>query len=260
MKKQSSALDKFQARNRHDTITEERVYFVNGVEFGTIGYVMSKMQCSRSTITGWERKGLEEAQFSTRKLKLFPMDDLIKWYKENTDVHRAKRNSNRIDEVVGDDDEMPDYSNIEDQINDINGKIGQANEILQIKSTSQKEADRINKIMEALTKAAKLGEQVGELIPKRDTEKVIVEMIATLISGYKKDIKILPKECANRNENDIRGILELNYKSNITNYQKLSKSDIITDGKVFDVLRIVNDLMIDDVSPDDIVDKLGELK
>jgi len=242
-------------------ISDHIIYFIEGKMLVPKPVVEKFFNVSGRAISNWEKKGYEASKYSLKTLRLYDIDDIRDWHKENMSQTRsiARADVHKVGDV-GDklDDDTPDYSNIEDEINDINGKIKQANEILQMKSTTQKEADRIDKIMGALTKAAKLGEQMGELIPKRDTEKIIVEMIATLISGYKKDIKILPQECAKRNENEIRNILETNYKSTIENYQKLSKSDLLSENKLFDVLGVVMRLLEDNISVDTIIGRLNE--
>jgi len=260
--KESKKLKSLKGRNPTKKIDVTEVYFIGDDKpLVTIPFILRVLGISRTSLNGWEHKGLEASEYSTHVLKLFDFEYIKEWYADNIDKKLAKGRRNKITEVDGEpeDSTIPKYDNMEDEINDIYGKIKQANEILQIKKTPQYEAERIDKIMAALTKAAKLGEQMGELIPKKDTEKIIVEMIATLISGYKKDINILPQECSNRTENEIRNILEVNYRSNIENYQKLSKSELVSETKLFDVLTEVNDILLGGVPLDDVIAKLKEL-
>jgi len=209
------------------------------------------------------KDGMPLHKASLQKFKIVDVIECQEWRSANTKKSKANNTKKGKEISVDIPPEDKDSDGLEEQINDIQGKIKQANEMLQLKGRSKsthEDADRISKIMEALTKAVKLGEQTRELIPKRDTEKVIVEVVATLISGYKKDVKILPKECEDRPEAEIREILENNYKANIENFQKIAKSDMLTDSKIFDVIEVVVNLMLNKRSISEIIDKLYEIK
>lgn len=183
---------------------------------------------------------------------VFHLDECIKWVEENINSSKS-RATNKKEVTV----EPPTDGDIEETVNDINGKIAQANEMLQLKTTTHDSADRIKKILDSLIQAVKLGEQTKELIPKKDTEKVIVEFVATLIAGYKRDIKILPKELKQRDEEEIRQILENTYKSNIEKYQKIAKSELLSEAKLYDVIEAVMELILEDVSVDEILKRIN---
>ena len=208
------------------------------------------MKVAGRTTQQWQAKGMEDSIYSKKRLMLFSIDDVKAWHKENNYKDRQV-------EVV--DNTEPMYlSGLEDEVNDIEGKIKQANKVLQIKSTTSEEADRVLKIMNALIKSIEAGKLSRELVPKKDVEKIILEMVTTVISGYKNDIKILPKEYENRSWVKIQPIMEANYKSNIENFQKLLK--IKGDGRVYEIIAIVNDLLLWGASPSEITNALISLK
>jgi hypothetical protein len=216
-----------------------------------------RLGVSAKTIQRNVAKGMPVHQCSTKQFQVFDWLDVIEWRDESVDKQKARATKKKDTEVEGDGSE--DNSDIEETVNDIQGKIKQANEMLQLKKTSHDNADRIKKILDALVQAVKLGEQTKELIPKKDTEKVIVEFAAMLIAGYKRDIKILPKECSERKEEEIRDILESTYKSNIEKYQKMTKQYLPSENKLYDAIDIIMQLSLSGVSMDDIIKGLKNI-
>lgn len=225
-------------------------------------YVSSKFLCayfnkSDKQVGRWKKDGMPIAT-KPKELKVrgdvFHLEECIKWVAENINSTKSRATSrNRLVDIPSTDASDDD---INETVTDINGKIRQANEMLQLKGTTIDDADRIKKILDGLIQAVKLGEQTKELIPKKDTEKVIVEFVATLIAGYKRDIKILPKELKERNEEEIRQILESTYKTNIEKYKKIAKSDLLSEDKLYDVIELVVELILDDVSLDEIIKRM----
>ncbi len=230
-------------------IIEHKLYVTNK-------FLSAYFKTDVRNIRNWTKKGLSSHKMVGIKHNLFILDEVIEWKDININITKSKASSkNKEVSLSGDEDDLVE------QIDDIQGKIKQANQMLQLKGNTKSthdEADRISKIMDALIKAVKLGEQTKELIPKKDTEKVIVEFIATLIAGYKRDIKILPKECANRKESEIRDILENTYKTNIEKLQKMTKIEMLSTYRFFDVIEEVLNLILDDIEIDDIINKLKD--
>lgn len=221
-------------------------------------YVNTKFLCvyfgkSDKQVGRWKKDGLPKAT-KPKELKVrgdvFHLEECITWVSENINSSKSRATKQKGKEVQTQDDD------IEETVTDIQGKIKQANEMLQLKTTTHDGADRIKKILDGLIQAVKLGEQTKELIPKKDTEKVIVEFVATLISGYKRDIKILPKECKERSEEEIREILESTYKSNIEKYQKMAKNDMLSEAKLYDAIEVVVELIQEDISLDEIIKRM----
>ena len=231
-------------------------YEVNGKLYATTKFLSAYFNKSAKQVSRWKQDGMPTADKPNELINirgdLFFLQDCIKWISENINSTKSRATSRRGAEV----DIPPQDNNIEETVNDINGKIKQANEMLQLKVTTHENADRIKKILDGLVQAVKLGEQTKELIPKRDTEKAIIEFVATLIAGYKRDIKILPKECEKRNEKEIREILDKTYKSNIEKYKKMAKSSILSEKKLYDVLEIIIELISDEVSIDTIMQRI----
>jgi hypothetical protein len=249
---------------RFDTIDSyiEVIQDSKGKETYNKMYVNTKFLCAyfskdAKTISRWKKDGMPKAtKPSGLKARgdFFHIQECQEWVDKNinkTKSRATEKKSDRLVEVQSSSDD-----DIDETVNDIQGKIRQANEMLQLKGTTHDDADRIKKILDGLIQAVKLGEQTKELIPKKDTEKVIVEFVATLIAGYKRDIKILPKECNQRNEEEIREILESTYKSNIEKYQKIAKSKILSEAKLYDVIEVVVELIHDEVSVDEIIKRL----
>ena len=243
MKKDSNALLQFQARNRHDTITEEKVYFVNGVEFGTISYIMSKMQCSRSTIADWERKGLEEAQFSTRKLKLFPMDDLISWYKANTDVKQSKRTNKNISVNIGVEEEEDEDSE----------------ENTDLDKVTKQEAER-RKEIEAVKKLMMQNKILnGENISIDDVDKNLATQAATHISHLSNSEKILPNLLENKSASDIQDILNEHNQMQIEQLYRITNKELTGEHELFDVFMKVINKIDDGVSVEVILEGVDKI-
>lgn len=230
---------------------------IDGKLYVNAKFLSVLFQKSEKQIGRWKKDGLPLA---TKPLELkargdfYHIEEVKEWVDKNINKAKSRATQKKSDIEI----EISEYENedTDKTVNDIQGKIKQANEMLQLKSTSHDDADRIKKILDGLIQAVKLGEQTKELIPKKDTEKVIVEVIATLISGYKRDLKILPKECAMRAEEEIRAIQESAYKSNIERYQKIAKSKILSENKIYDILEIIYEMIGDDVSIDEIIKKI----
>lgn len=240
---------------------------VNSIESYEIDgklYVNTKFLCaffskSEKQVGRWKKDGCpieDKPKELSFRGDVFSLEKILHWYKENINQTKARATSRKNKDSIGE-----EYIDIDEQevINDIQGKIKQANEMLQLKGTSQDEADRIKKILDGLTQAVKLGEQAKELIPKKDSENVIVEFAITLISGYKRDIKILPSELANRSEKEIRNILEKTYKANIETYRKRANSSILSKEKIYDIIERIMELL-DVMSVDEILKKLEDNK
>lgn len=230
-------------------------YEINGSIYVTTKFLSTFFSKTDKQIGRWKKDGMPVAK-KPKELKIrgdvFHLDECIRWVDENINSSKSRATNKRGTAV----EPPPTDGDIEETVNDINGKIAQANEMLQLKTTTHDSADRIKKILDSLIQAVKLGEQTKELIPKKDTEKVIVEFVATLIAGYKRDIKILPKELKQRDEEEIRQILESTYKSNIDKYQKMAKSDLLSEAKLYDVIVAVMELILEDVSVDEILKRI----
>ena len=236
-------------------------YEINGKLYATAKFLSAYFNKSTKQVSRWKQDGMPIAT-KPKELKIrgdvFHLDECINWVSENINSSKSRATSRRgkgVEVEISKSDE-----NIEETVNDIQGKIRQANQMLQLKGTSHDDADRIKKILDGLMQAVKLGEQTKELIPKKDTEKAIIEFIVTLITGYKRDIKLLPKECKNRSEEEIRKILESTYKSNIEKYQKIAKSELLSESKLYDVVEVVAELILDGVSVDEILKRIKSTK
>ena len=231
-------------------------YEVNGKLYVTAKFLSAYFNKSTKQVSRWKQDGMPVAD-KPKEINIrgdvFILEDCIEWIEKNINSTKSRATSRRGIKV-----EKPSDDEIEETVNDINGKIKQANEMLQLKGTTHDDADRIKKILDGLIQAVKLGEQTKELIPKKDTEKVIVEFIATLIAGYKRDIKILPKELKERKEEEIRQILENTYKTNIDKYKKVAKSDLLSEDKLYDVIETTVELIISGVSADRIIKKIKD--
>lgn len=227
-------------------------YVIDKKLYVTTAFISEYFKTDIRNIRNWTKRGLPFIEEQGIRSNLFVLKETIEWIDKNID--KSKSNTKREKEVPLED--IKEDKNIDKQINDINGKIRQANEKLQIEGTGYEEAERISKIMDALIKAVKLGEQTKDLIPKKDTEKVIIEFIVTLIAGYKKDIKLLPKELAKRDEKTIKAILENNYKSNIEKYQKMAKSKIVKEDRLYDIVEVVFELISDGIEVETIISNL----
>ena len=229
-------------------------------------YVTSKFLAtyfnkSDKQIGRWKKDGMPIEE-KPKELKVrgdvYNLQECIKWVDEN--INKSKSRATNKRRLIDESKIPPQDTDIEETVNDIQGKIKQASEMLQLKGTSHEDADRIKKILDGLIQAVKLGEQTKELIPKKDTEKTIIEFIATLISGYKRDIKILPKELKDRDEEEIREILESTYKTNIEKYRKIAKSKILSEEKLYDIVEVVVELILDEVSVDEIIKRIKDVK
>jgi len=228
-------------------------YEINGKLYINTKFLCAYFNKGDKQVGRWKKDGLPIAE-KPKELNfrgdLYFFDEAREWVDKNINKTKSRATQKRVD--TG----MPPSEDIEETVNDIQGKIRQASQMLQLKTTSHDDADRIKKILDGLIQAVKLGEQTKDLIPKKDTEKVIIEFIVTLIAGYKRDIKILPKECAKRDENTIRNILENNYKSSIEKYQKMTKSDMVTENRLYDVVEVVFEMVEDGIDIDEILKRM----
>jgi len=227
-------------------------YVIDKKLYVTTAFISEYFKTDTRNIRNWTKRGLPSREEQGIRSNLFVLEETIEWVKTN--INQAKSHTSREKKISI--EPQQGEATLEKQINDIQGKIKLVNEKLQIDGTGYEEAERISKIIDALTKTVKLGEQTKDLIPKKDTEKVIIEFIITLIAGYKKDIKILPKELARRDEKTIKEILENNYKSSIAKYQKMAKSKIVSEGRLYDVVEVVFGLLQDEVEVEEIIKKL----
>ena len=233
-------------------------YEVNGKLYVNTKFLSTYFNKSEKQVGRWKKDGLTIADKPNELIArgdFYFLDEAREWVDKNINKTKSRATQKRTDTEIEIDTKNTD-SDIEKTVNDIQGKIKLVNEKLQIEGTGYEEAERISKIIDALTKTVKLGEQTKDLIPKKDTEKVIIEFIITLIAGYKKDIKILPKELARRDEKTIKDILENNYKSSIAKYQKMAKSKIVSEGRLYDVVEVVFSLLQDEVEVDEIIKRL----
>jgi len=206
------------------------------------------------TIERYLKDGMPIHTASADKFIIIDVEECLEWKSANTS--RSKANNIKKGREVEIEIPKNEEDEIKKQINDIQGKIKQAHEKLQLDGTSEDEASRIKKILEGLETAIKLGERSKDLIPKKDTEKAIIEMVAILVAGYKKDIKTLPKECADRDEIQIREILENNYKANMEKFQKLAKSNLVSDAKLYSIIEVVIGMILNGISIDSILEKI----
>lgn len=232
-------------------------YEINGKLYVTAKFLSAYFNKSAKQVSRWKQDGMPVADKPSDlniRGEVFILQDCIEWVAKNINSTKSRATQKRDIAVAG--SSKPSNEDMDETVNDINGKIKQANEMLQLKGTTHDDADRIKKILDGLIQAVKLGEQTKELIPKRDTEKAIIEFVATLIAGYKRDIKILPKECEKRSEKEIREILDKTYKSNIEKYKKMAKSSMLSEKKLYDVLEIIIELISDEVSIDKIIKRI----
>jgi len=232
-------------------------YMIDGKLYVTTSFVSAFFQTDPRNIRNWKKDGLSSKKERGVRQDLFLFDEVYKWNKENINQNKSRagkkkkeptnevRNSNR------DKKNKKDF-NIRDKIDDIKEEIGKK----EVENLPQYE---LKEVIENLEKLTKLEIAIGDLIPKRDTEKVIIEFAITLIAGYKRDIKILPKECMQRSEEEIKKILEVTYKTNIEKYHKIAKSDKTADTNITDIIDMTTELIYNDISTDDILSKMKEL-
>lgn len=247
----SARYKSLQASYPKEEIEKHECYVIRGELLVDRRALASIMNVSDRTTKTWQKEGMEESIYSKKRVSLFSVDDVRAWHSKN-------KGKNKIVDLDDDDDAPSVYDSLDDEVIDIEGKIRQANKVLQIKSTSSDDADRVLKIMTALIKSIEAGKQSKELIPKKDVEKIILEMVSLKIGGYKNDIKILPKDCVGRTEEEIKDILEKNFRGNIENFQKLLKTE--TDGHVYDVVHLVQELILYGINVSEIITALRLLK
>jgi len=228
-------------------------YIIDEKLYVATSFICAYFNTDPRNIRNWKKNGLQSKKVQGIRQDLFIFDEVYEWNKKNINPTKSRSASKKVELS---DVNTKNSDDIEEQINDIQGKIKQANELLQLKGTTHDDADRIKKILDGLIQAVKLGEQTKELIPKKDTEKVIIEFVVTLIAGYRRDIKILPKELEKRDRDEIRAILEKTYKSNIEKYKKMAKSEIVAEVKIYHVMEIVFQLIIDGVETDEILKRI----
>lgn len=229
-------------------------YLIDGKLYVTTKFVSEFFQTDARNIRNWKKEGLKSKKERGIRQDLFLFNEVYDWNKQNINPSKSRAGS-KTKSV-----EIPhsDGSDIEETVIDIQGKIAQANELLQLKGTSQEDADRIKKILDGLIQAVKLGEQTKELIPKRDIEKVLVEFVVTLIQGYKRDIKLLPDEMEGRTKVQRKEILESTYRTNINKFQKIANSELLSESKLYDVIEVVVELIQDEVTTDAILKWIKE--
>lgn len=233
-------------------------YVIDGKLYVTTAFIAAYKNITTKQIGNYNKKGMPKYKMPNISTNLFIINEIDKWVGEN--INKAKSQATLRARTRNVEIPNTQSGDIDETVVDIQGKISQANELLQLKGTSYEDADRIKKILDGLIQAVKLGEQTKELIPKRDTEKVIIEFASTLISGYKRDIKLLPEECENRNRGDIRQILESNYKTNVEKFRKIAKSELLSDVKIFDIIEEVSELLLVGIEPLQIVETIKILR
>lgn len=205
------------------------------------------------TIANWKKKGLEMYAVEDKR-QYFDIVTSANWKVRNIKDRFSPKKKKTTDLQVT----IPPITDeiVSNDIQDMMTKIDDANKLLHVKTTTFEGAERIKKVLDALLVAVSIGIKTNELIPKKDTEKVILEMVAMLIAGYQRDIKILPNECANRSEVEIREILSSSYKANISNYQKISKSDVSKSKSVIDIIERATELLGNGESVEDILERM----
>ena len=133
-------------------------YEINGKLYVTAKFLSAYFNKSAKQVSRWKQDGVPTINKPNELINirgdLFFLPDCIKWISENINSTKSRATSRRGVEV----DTPPQDNNIEETVNDINGKIKQANEMLQLKVTTHEDADRIKKILDGLVQAVKLGE------------------------------------------------------------------------------------------------------
>ena len=230
-------------------------YEINNKLYVTAKFLSAYFNKSTKQVSRWKQDGMPVAEKPEQlqiRADVFFLKDCVEWVSKNINPSksRATQKRNNDFEVIDIEDEKDEI------VIDINGKIKQANEMLQLKRTSHDDADRIKKVLDGLIQAVKLGEQTKELIPKKDTEKAVVEIISTMIAGYKRDINILPKELENRKEEEIKQILENTYKANVEKYKKLAKNTMLNENKIYDILEEAFSMIINNIPVSEILKRM----
>ena len=213
----------------------------------------------RKTIERYVAKGMPIHTSSFKGFQVFDLKLCEEWRDENINKSQSsKANKSKSTEIVVDTGSESEDEE-EDTTSDIKSKIDAANELLNIKSTTIETAERIDKTLKALHSAVKLDELYKDLVPSKDVQKVIVEIVSGVVTGYKRNTRILPKECANRNESEIREILNREYEATIKRLEKIAKSEFLEEAAIYDVIEEIYNLLSNGVSPKILIDKLKEL-
>lgn len=239
----------------------ETKHYFGGVWVASTEEIAEIMNTTTRSIERYVQKGMPLHEASLPKFNIFDVKQCQKW--RNKNMRRSNNREHRSNDQEDDIDDGGDKADIPPQdfdksIKDMKGKIEQANSLLQLHGTDFNEAERVKKVLDALMAAIKLGEASKELIPKKDTERVVIEIVAMLIAGYKQDIKVLPKELDGRNEKQIREILENTYKTNIEKFQKIAKSSFLSEKRLYDVIEVVIDMLRRGIEVDEIIRRMGE--
>lgn len=228
----------FLKKNNPDkTIETEEVYFIDGIPTVTISYIQKVMGVSRPTIRWWEKKGLQEDDASTPHLKLFDIDYLKRWHKENMNQEMSNRGRGKnpnIDDAYDEDDE--------------------AN--LDIDEISEGEAKRRNEIAKLKLAEIKIKKENDVLIDAEDVDKSMAEQAVLYESTKKNNEKILPVLLENRSRDEIASLLYAHNMEDSKNKQRLVKKVFKSNETFYDIAQVVYTALKDGTEPDEIIERI----
>ena len=213
----------------------------NGVLLCSKSDMAKIMGVTPRSIESWTKKGCEVSPLSSEKLNLYDILYVKRWHSENIDRKKAKGRSNPIKELnidTGGEDDDEDYSKLtlHQKLNIVESKIQPNND--------EEESDRLSKLIKTILDSIKAQKEIGELIPKSDTEKTITEQVSVMIATFRNAIKTLPRDLEDSSRDEVAQELEHHFKFSIEKLSKLSKIKNNSDMRIYDILQMIVDLIV----------------
>lgn len=173
------------------TIKAEPVFFIDGKTLVTKAFIAKDMKVSERHIGNWEKAGFEASEYSLPRMKLYDINALKEWHRENIDQSQSRK-------IKG-----------ADAIQAI--KQGRPLSGVDLSSVDAEEADRLKKINDVILGELKIKEAKGDLVKADTTDKAIAEF-GSFFVGFLRNSRItLSRDLENKDKDYIFEFLDTHY-------------------------------------------------
>lgn len=229
-------------------------YSYMGKIYVTTEFAAEYFNVSRRTITDWVKKGLNKyKEKELSKSNLFILKEIEQFYQDNINQTQSKNAKSKQNSNEDENDEE-DLEELFERF-----KNAEANEKRKMLLRNPALIEAFNKIEDFIKKFSLNKEYDTKYVLKDDVKKGQQELASMFISFLKTAMPVLSKNLQNKTQDEIYHELDQYFKKQIKHLVKYLDKEhevVITH---YELMELIIDLIVDEVEPIDIKNKLEEL-
>lgn len=212
------------------------------------------LEVSTRQIDRYIKQGLDKHEASISGYHIFDVEKAKKYQARNVKSEKSnKKNVSADDEVI-----LNELDTLEDEAFE-----KRISELLEKNRLPAVEAERLEKNIKAKRAKRDLSILEEKFISIQDTKNTLIELLSTLSTALKKLSKDIPRDCYGLSKEEFKSEIERIFRNEIEALKRVLKGKLTesqqnkaTDERLIDVLHIVFNLLEQNITISDIIDRL----